>query len=63
MPLAPEMHVLNGEVGGHQQVVPGRNAKHGAIIANAGDEGSAATGRPADSLDQSLFGKGHARPL
>jgi hypothetical protein len=40
MPIAPKMHSLDTEVGRYQQLVAGRNAEDGAVIADAGDHGA-----------------------
>jgi len=39
VPLAPEMHAFEAEVGRDQGLVAGRNAKHGAIVAYTCDNG------------------------
>jgi hypothetical protein len=47
MPLAPEMDAFQAEVGGDQGLVACRNAKHRAVIANAGDDKTSLVARQA----------------
>jgi hypothetical protein len=63
VPITPKVHILNGEVGGHQQLVSRRNAQHGAVIAYAGDQRRPAAGKPADLLNQLLFAKRHIESI
>src|ERR1019366_4879135 len=62
MPIPPEMHIFEGEVGGHQQFVSRRNPQHRAVIADAPHHRLASAGRTADLLNQLLLGKRHVDP-
>ena len=59
MPISPEMHLFDGEVGGHEQLVSRRNPQHRAVIADAGYHRLASAGRTADLLNQLLLAKRH----
>jgi hypothetical protein len=53
------MHLLDGEVGRHQQLVPPRNAQHRAVIADACHHRLPSAGRAANPFNQILFAKRH----
>jgi hypothetical protein len=60
VPVAPEVHVFQAEIGGDQQFVPARRTQHGAVIANAADQHTRGrvchTRVGANPLDQLSFG-------
>lgn len=60
MPLATEVHVLEAEIGGNEQLVAARGAKDSAIIADAAHQGrDLAAGTTADSINQGSFAQRH----
>ena len=52
MPLPPEMHVLQREVGRNQQVVTNRHAQHGSVVSDPGYDRSTGANPAPDPLDQ-----------
>jgi hypothetical protein len=58
VPIPPEMHLLDGEVGGHQQLVSWRNAQHRAQSSPMPvTTDSPPPARAANLLNQFLFAK------
>jgi hypothetical protein len=52
MPLSPEMHSFQAEIGGDQGFVTGRNFEDSAVISDAGDYASPSGGSTPDARDQ-----------
>jgi hypothetical protein len=60
VPLAPEVHAFEAEVGGDEQFVAARRAEDCAVVANAADErGRTTPGGSADTADEFSFGHRH----
>jgi hypothetical protein len=57
MPLAAKMNVFNGKVSGDEEFVPGSEAKHSTVVADALHHRAvgAFSGEAANALDQLLF--------
>jgi hypothetical protein len=49
------MHLLDGEVGGHQQLMSGRNAEHGAVVADTCNQRFASAGLTLKGSAPDLF--------
>jgi hypothetical protein len=59
MPLAPEVYVLQAEVGGDQRFVPPRKRQHRTVVPDAVAGALSAHGcRVTNSFDQQLFSQG-----
>lgn len=59
MPVAPEMYVLNAEIGGDEDFVARRDAQYRTIVANAGYYRPSSWRDPPNLLDQFAFAKWH----
>jgi hypothetical protein len=63
MPIAAEVDIFDGEVGGDQKLVAGGKLKDGAIVADTGNQGTAraAVGQSPDAVDQVSFSQGQSK--
>ena len=63
MPLAPKVDILKAEIGGHERFVSGRDAKGGAVVANADGNCGPVSCTGTYPLDDRLFTERQANSI